>query len=384
MSYGLECYFDNIESVLHLQFLKYLNDGNFIAAEEMLKDGFDINSKFNLEFYLNDGLRLREVTLFDLVYDKEILFDFMIINGYKVSKTYDNSLLMMARDCKPKFFKKRLRYLQEISTKDAQYLHYMVCCYGNYIKNIDLLSKKGITISEFGGCSLSQLISFKNDNSVRQPNKKGKKINENKLIRKLIKGGADVNYNKYNTVLASTSTPLMNAVKIGDVSLVKFLIKYGADVTIGDEFGVRPKDIAIREGNIKLAKYLSKFEPLEYIKERVKEKNEFNIPEELVKFLKSDKNTRCIKFSNDSIVKYIEFYSYDDIVWFNYKKNKVIDLVSYVDNFSTPIFVLNLKNNKVYGMDNEHNNLTLLADWDKFYKNMEYYVDGYIRGKFDR
>ena len=90
------------------------------------------------------------------------------------------------------------------------------------------------------------------------------------------------------------------------------------------------------------------------------------------------------KYNNKVIQKNIEFYSYDDIVWFNYKKNKVIDLVSYVDNFSTPIFVLNLKNNKVYGMDNEHDNLTLLADWDEFYKKMEYYVDGYISGKFDR
>ena len=379
MSYGLECYFDNIESVLHLQFLKYLNCGNFIAAEEMIEKGFDINSKFNLEFYLNDGLRLREVTLFDLVYDKEILFDFMIINGYKVSKTYDNSLLMMARDCKPKFFKKRLRYLQEISTRDAQYLHYMVCCYGRYIKNIDLLSEKGITISEFGGCSLSHLISFKNDNFVREV-----KFNENKLIRKLIKGGADVNYNKYDTVLASTSTPLMNAVEIGDIGLVKYLIKYGADVTLTDQYGVRAKDIAIRQGNVKLIKLLNKYESPEYKAAREKEKNEFNIPEELVKFLKSDKNNRCIKFSNDSIVKNIEFYSYDDIVWFNYKKNKVIDLVSYVENFSTPMFVLNLKNNKVYGLDNEHDNFTLLADWNQFYKKMEYYVDGYIRGKFDK
>lgn len=379
MSYGLECYFDNIESVLHLQFLKYLNCGNFIAAEEMIEKGFDINSKFNLEFYLNDGLRLREVTLFDLVYDKEILFDFMIINGYKVSKTYDNSLLMMARDCKPKFFKKRLRYLQEISTRDAQYLHYMVCCYGRYIKNIDLLSEKGITISEFGGCSLSHLISFKNDNFVREV-----KFNENKLIRKLIKGGADVNYNKYDTVLASTSTPLMNAVEIGDIGLVKYLIKYGADVTLTDQYGVRAKDIAIRQGNVKLIKLLNKYESPEYKAAREKEKNEFNIPEELVKFLKSDKNNRCIKFSNDSIVKNIEFYSYDDIVWFNYKKNKVIDLVSYVENFSTPMFVLNLKNNKVYGLDNAHDNFTLLADWDKFYKKMEYYVDGYIRDKFDK
>lgn len=379
MSYGLECYFDNIESVLHLQFLKYLNCGNFIAAEEMIEKGFDINSKFNLEFYLNDGLRLREVTLFDLVYDKEILFDFMIINGYKVSKTYDNSLLMMARDCKPKFFKKRLRYLQEISTRDAQYLHYMVCCYGRYIKNIDLLSEKGITISEFGGCSLSHLISFKNDNFVREV-----RFNENKLIRKLIKGGADVNYNKYDTVLASTSTPLMNAVEIGDIGLVKYLIKYGADVTLTDQYGVRAKDIAIRQGNVKLIKLLNKYESPEYKAAREKEKNEFNIPEELVKFLKSDKNNRCIKFSNDSIVKNIEFYSYDDIVWFNYKKNKVIDLVSYVENFSTPMFVLNLKNNKVYGLDNEHDNFTLLADWNQFYKKMEYYVDGYIRGKFDK
>jgi ankyrin repeat protein len=285
----------------------------------------------------------------------------------------------MARDCKPKFFKKRLRYLQEISTRDAQYLHYMVCCYGRYIKNIDLLSEKGITISEFGGCSLSHLISFKNDNFVREV-----KFNENKLIRKLIKGGADVNYNKYDTVLASTSTPLMNAVVIGDIGLVKYLIKYGADVTLTDQYGVRAKDIAIRQGNVKLIKLLNKYESPEYKAAREKEKNEFNIPEELVKFLKSDKNNRCIKFSNDSIVKNIEFYSYDDIVWFNYKKNKVIDLVSYVENFSTPMFVLNLKNNKVYGLDNEHDNFTLLADWNQFYKKMEYYVDGYIRGKFDK
>lgn len=374
--YGLDYFYDKIDSSLHLKFLNYLNNGDFYSATEMIENGFDINSKFKLK----DVYSFREVSLFDLVYDKEILFDFMIINGYKVSKTYDNSLLMMARECKPKFFKKRLLYLQEISTRDAQYLHYMVCCFGRYIKNIDLLGKKGITISEFGGCSLSYLIYFKNNEKL---NIRNSSINE-KLIKKLIKGGADVNYNEYNTILASTSTPLMNAVKIGDIGLVKYLIKYGADVTLTDEYGVRAKDIAIRQGNVKLIKLLDKYESPEYKVAREEEKKQFNIPEELVLFLKKDIQDRCIKFSNDSIVNNIKFYSYDDIVWFDYKKTKVIDLVSFVENYSTPIFVLNLKNNKVYGLDSEHDNFTLLADWNKFYKNMEYYVDGYIRGKFDK
>jgi len=378
--YGLNYLYDKVESASHLQLLKYLNTGDFSSAAEMIENGFDINSKFKLF----DGYSFKEVTLFDLVYDIEILFDFMIFNGYKVSNTYDNTLLMMARDCKPKFFKKRLRYLKEITTQEAQYLHYMVCCYGSYIKNIDLLSAKGITISEFGGCSLSHLISFKNDEFFKKLNERRPLINKNKLIKKLIKGGADVNYNKYDTVLANTSTPLMCAVKIGDIGLVKYLLRYGADVTLTDEYGVRAKDIAIRQGNVKLVKLLSKYESSEYKALREEEKKQFNIPEELVSFLKKDKQDRCIRFSDDSIVNNIKFYSYDDIVWFNYKKTKVIDLVSFVEDYSTPMFVLNLKNNKVYGIDNEHDNFTLLADWNKFYKKMEYYVDGYIRGKFDK
>ena len=358
--YNLDIYYDYIDSVEHLNFLKYLDNAQFDDAINMINNGFDINSKFILNY---DTPISR--TVFDLVCCREELYDFMIQNGYKVSDKYDNSLFEMAAFAPPKLFFKRLMLLISISNNEAAYLHHYVSCYGAYPKNLDLLAIKGITISKFGGLSLSELIYF----------------DKLKLAIKFIFKGANINYHGYNTVLASSTTPLIISIEKGKLFLALLLILKGADVTISDSYGVRPFDMAVRKGYYKFAAFLNKIEPKEFKLSRKQQKDNFNLPQELIDFLNKEKKDRIIYFSSQSLVKYIEFYSYDDITWFNYKKNLLIDLVSYVDGYSTPMFVLNTKNNKVYGIDFEHNDLSLIADWNKFYKNMEFYVNKYINGE---
>lgn len=362
--YNINFFCNNVDGSLLPDVLKYFLDGDYKKVQDLIDNGYDLNKKIVF------GKFKYEASLLEIacVQNDDVMFDFLIDNGFVVSDTYDKSLLYAARFCRPGLFLKRLKYLKTISFEDALELLDHTCSYGNYVDNIDLLDRKGIKIFKYGGSALLNAAW------------NGKKW----LVKKLIKGGVDVNFHMPDMVFPYAPTALILAIKEGHLDIARYLIKKGADINIMDIYGNGPIDVAIKKGYIKFVDYLRKFESKEAKIEREKIKSEFDLPEELIKFMKSSKSVRRITFSKNCCTKFVEFYSYDNMIWFDYKKKTVIDLVASIDNYSSPIFVFNPKDSKVYGIDIEHGIFRKLATWNKFYDNMEYYVNGFLRGDFDK
>lgn len=181
-------------------------------------------------------------------------------------------------------------------------------------------------------------------------------------------------------------TPLNLAAKLNHIEIVKFLLERGADVTISDKYGDRPYTIAKKNKHKELMELIRQYEPDDLIslEKKVEELKKAKLPAEVIKFLKTDK--RRIELPESRSSDYVEFYSAQDVLLFEWEGTRLVDLVSDIEGYSATGFLVWIPERKTFGsLDAEHAKLMVITDmtWKDFSKTPAYYVDRILDGVYE-
>lgn len=234
-------------------------------------------------------------------------------------------------------------------------------------KNIPLIHELGLDIKLYGGAVTRQAAS---DHDIR-------------TLTYLLDHGADINYNKADSVYPYQATPLTVAVRNGNMAMAKFLIERGADVTLAEKNGERPYTIAVSNKHTVLADYLRSLEPpeLHNAENKKNELKKYKLPDELVSFLTGDK-LRLELAQNEYGIRYIDFFSLTDTVELKIGRQKLLCLSADIDDYSDLQLVWNPKNKGRIGCyDVEHQVYADLCSFPEFLAQPAMYLVKFLEGE---
>ena len=317
------------------------------------KRRLNINKRYELGMY---GLvsTLLQVAVAD---NNEEMIVWLIDKGAEISDKYEPIIYTAIRYCDEKIIQKiiDLGGLKNLSIEREREVVQQIG-YGENYSMLDLFESNGKFISRYGDELLSQAIHPTN------PDKK----ESLKLVDKLMEMGVNINCrNEFN------STPLISAIFFKNVKIVKKLLDAGADVSIVTKNGERAYTYAIQNGLSSIAKRIKLLEPKELHDTGLHTEKFLKIgcPLEMVDFLKGKK--LILTFSKKCPIKEIMFFSLNDVIVRKWKGRNIIQLSASIKHCPDLIIAYMVTDKKIYAIDEDHDVLYLLSDWNEFMESAE-------------
>lgn len=198
------------------------------------------------------------------------------------------------------------------------------------------------------------------------------------IIELLISYGIDINFNKKENWNSLGNTPLCHAACYCDEKMISYLIEYGADPTIHNKSGLRPYMIALKEGKLKNAELLRKYEPS---KGEPDEKIVKKLPKDLLNFLEAG-NLR-VYLTKIIGIEYIDFLEITDLAVINYDGRKGIILTREIENYPGIYLIWNTKKKCVSYNEMEHGWYgDFGVSFQTFISQPERYIQGIFTDEF--
>ncbi|MES2765326.1 MAG: ankyrin repeat domain-containing protein [Bacteroidota bacterium] len=286
--------------------------------------------------------------------------EWLILKSANLNLKLNPSIVIAASNCSPETLEFLIKNGADVNAKDRvgkTALNSIL--YDKRFENIPVLISNGYNIAN-DGVSLRQAV-FSNDL---------------KAIKILLELGFDVNLHKPNMVFPNNPTPVAVAAENNDFKTVKLLVKHGADVRIKDDNGFRAFDYAVENKNEEMIEFIKSLEPERWHNEelRANELKKYKLPPGLLNILRSD--NRKLEINNNSHVKYIVFKHLLDVKEVKFKKGKLLDLLSEVDNYLSDGFLVWYPRNKcLSNFDLEHDVFKELGSWEEFIENPSKQID---------
>lgn len=234
--------------------------------------------------------------------------------------------------------------------------------YGKRFQNLQVIHELGHSAAKYGGTLLRHAVSEGNY----------------EVVEFLIAHGADINYNRADSVYPFKPSPLCVAARYADLKMCRFLVEHGADVILAEKDGTRPYSIALEKGDLEMAAYFKSMEPIEFhqAQNKLGELKPYKLPKTLIAFLQEE----TLRFDlEDSGFGYIEFFSLTDTIPMKRGRQKLLRLSRSTGDYNHIILVWNPKRKKLASYDMEHDELIDLADFDDFIKDMSKYMNQIFR-----
>ncbi len=317
------------------------------------KRRLNINKRYELGVH---GLvsTLLQVAVAD---NNEEMILWLIGKGADISDKYEPIIYTAIRYSDEKIIQKiiDLGGLKNLSIERERELVRTIGYSENY-SMLDMFERNGKFISRYGDKLLSKAI------CPTYPDKK----ESLKLVDKLIEMGVNINYrNEFN------STSLISAIFFKNVKIVKKLLDAGADVSIVTTYGARAYTVAIEKGLDSIAKRIKLLEPKELhdIDLHTEKFLKIGCPLEMVDFLKGKKLS--LTFSKKCPIKEIMFFSLNDVIVRKWKGRKIIQLSANIKHCPDLIIAYMVTDKNIYAIDEDHDVLYLLSDWNNFIASVE-------------
>lgn len=213
---------------------------------------------------------------------------------------------------------------------------------------------------------------FKDGSSLRQ----AVSAKNKKAVDIFLGYNVDVNLHAADMVYPYNPTAVAEAVRNEDFETVKLLVDHGADLTIKDNYGERPFNIAVKKQNKQIADFIKSLEPAQWHNEeqKIEELKAYKMPDELLDILRAKQ--RRIEIKGQDKVKYIEFSSLLEVKEVKWQKHKFLDLLSNVDNYSEEGFLVWYPKKKCLAFaDYEHSTFIELSGMKEFLENPAKQID---------
>ncbi|MCR8844474.1 ankyrin repeat domain-containing protein [Paenibacillus sp. SC116] len=340
---------------------EHICKGNIPELQAAISAGWDIE----------EGIELSEYTTLSpldlaLISERLNVVKLLVEHGVNLSVDLNPAFLRAVRYCSQDI----IRYVVEQGAKLDMLNQvgsgaYSQAYYGKK-KNIPLIQELGLDIKKHGGSVLRQAVS---DHDL-------------KTVSYLLDHGVDINYNEPNMVYPYRATPLTVAVRIGNIAMAKYLIERGANVTLAEKDGERPYTIAVSNKNTALAEYLKSLEPAELheLENKKYALKAYKLPNELVRFLTGDK-LRLELDQNEYEIKYIDFFTLTDTIELKVGRQKLLRLSADIDNYGSLQLVWNPKKKGLIGCyDVEHGEYADLCSFAAFLEQPEGYLIKFLEG----
>ena len=226
---------------------------------------------------------------------------------------------------------------------------FQAALYGKKYENLQLIHDLGHTVQKYGGRAFRNGITDENY----------------EVLDFFINNGVDINYNKPDSVYPFKPTPLCVAARYVDLQMCKYLVEHGADVTITEKDGMRPFSIAVEKGDMEMAEYFKRLEPVEYHDKQNKmdQLKPFKLPKALVSFLEGD--TLYFELPDSDFIS-IEFLSLIDTIPFKLGRRNLLRLSKELGEYNDWQIVWDPKTKKISCYDTEHQELKELCKFDEF------------------
>ncbi|MDR2033776.1 MAG: ankyrin repeat domain-containing protein [Helicobacteraceae bacterium] len=348
----------------------HIIEGDITALEADLKSGFEVNKKLKLDSGNDYPVTFSPLTL-SLKVNQFASVKWLVEHGAKIDADKEKpDFLNAVRYCAEKV----VRYIAENGAdihaqncvkSDA----YCEALYGEKFDNLPLIEELGHSVKKYGGMAFRQAV--------------GERC-QNRVLDFFIKNGVDINYNKPDQVYSYKPTPLCVAARDVDIEMVKYLVENGADITIAEKDGMRPYSIAVERGDSEMAEYLKALEPTEFhnLQNKLLELKGYKLPRSLLDFLQGE-NLR-LELASSQWTKYIDFFALINVVEMKVGRQKLLRISRDVDGYSDLSIVWNPKKKCVSCYDVEHKELTDIAPFEEFIKNVAVCWDKLINGDYDK
>ena len=230
---------------------------------------------------------------------------------------------------------------------------FQAALYGKKYEHLQIIHDLGHTVQKSGGKAFRNAITDKNY----------------EVLDFFINNGADINYNKPDSVYPFKPTPLCIAARYVDLKMCKYLVEHGADVTFTEKDGMRPYSIAVEKGDMEMAEYFRSLEPAEFhdIQNKMDQLKPFKLPKALVNFLEGD--TLYFELPDSDFIS-IEFFPLIDTIPFKIGRRNLLRLSKELGEYNEWQIVWEPKSKKIGCYDIEHQELRELCKFDEFMADM--------------
>lgn len=336
-------------------------EGDVQTLTRFLTDGGNIN----LPITLSEAIAL--VPLEIAVYRNDVpMIHFLLEHGADFRIVQEQPLLLSAlRCCGPEVVQLFIRDVRRLTQKQKERA-YQEIRWGGRLDNLSLLEKAGISVARYAGPAFRAAASDGNRG----------------LVTELWQRGVDINYHKPDMVFPYASTPVIEATRSQNFAMVRWLVDHGADITIKDKYGDRPYSVAIKNKNVEMAQYFQALEPEDWHKEEEKLRalQPYKLPARLVTYIQT--GPLRIEFPEEKWVKWMEFYAFMDVQTITWKRKKYVSLMANMDQYADYLLLWSPRDQKLWYLDTEHEELRVLACWDDFIAKPGWYLNGMIEGRF--
>jgi len=330
------------------------------SLEATIESGYDINAKIE-----EVDLPPLELALYMGQFES---IKWLVSHGADLNNKEEPSFLIAVNFCD----KEIIRYLAENGadihvTRDMGVDAFEEALFLERYDNLSIIDEVGHTAEEYGGNAFRTAV-------LR---------NQMDAVEIFIRLRVDINYHKYDMVFTYNETPLCIAVRHDNLKMVKYLVEHGADTTIPDKTGMRPYNIALEQGNYKIAEYIKSFEPdeLHSLQNKLQDLKKYKLTETLLTFLQSD--APRLELGEAYTIEYIEFFSLVDTIEMKIGRRKLLRISKEVGDYPDLMLLWNPKDQCVSYYDMEHENFGNIAPWEKFIENAGEYMESYFNGEFD-
>ncbi len=296
-----------------------------------------------------------------LIENKLRVVDYLLENGAYLNLAGFPAITSAVRNCDLTTIDKLLDAGADINARDSVGKNAMACLlYDERYDLIEPLAGRGLTVND--GITLRHA-------AWRSPHD---------VVALLLSLVADPNLSRPDSVFPDNPTPLNAAARRGRFDVVRLLVEHGADVAIPDALGWRPYLQALRNGDAPMMDYLRALEPAHLHDPSVKAEllRQSGAPEALIEFLAGEGRTVETKSAE---VPRIGFQALADIREFCWEDLHLIDLASYVENYTADGFVAwSSAHGKLVSVDIEHAEVVELSSWEAFVSDPGRWLDEVI------
>ena len=336
-----------------------LIDGNTLALDEYLTQGWEIEKAIELDEYTR-------LSPLDCALTMEAFesIKWLVAHGANLNVKENPSFLLAVRYCSEPI----IRYLVEQGADVNGVNHvktdaFEQAIYGKRYENLSLIHQLGHRVEQYGGQAFRSAITLKNYT----------------VLDFFIQNGVDINYNRPDSVYPFKPTPLCVAARYVDLKMCQYLVAHGADVTLTEKDGMRPYSIALELGNVEMAEYFKALEPEDYhsLQNKLDELKPFKLPKEMLAFLQGDKLDFQLE---DCDIECIEFFSIMDTIPMKIGRQKLLRLSKSMSDYSDLLILWHPKTKQIAYYDLEHEELKDIADFKTFLENIGTYLQQIIDG----
>ncbi len=326
---------------------RLIMDEDIAQLEAALHAGLDINAAFDIAAYVTEP-----PIVLALYENKPAVIKWLVAQKANLNSKEKPAIVAAAANCSIEIMELLLNNGAQIQAKDKVGKTAMnAALYNKRHDVMKFLLAHGYKMRE-DGISLRQVVAARDQQAVAL----------------LLAHGADVNFHLPDMVYPYNPSPVAAAAGNNDMAMVQLLVQHGADITVKDTYGERPYNLAVKNGNDEMIRYLAALEPAQWHNEeqRVEALKKFKLPAALLAMLR--KENRRIELPGNEYVQYISFSSILDVKEVQWQKHVFLDLLSDVDNYGAEGFLVWYPRKKCLAFaDYEHGEFRELCSVKEFF-----------------